>query len=103
MVGQIIIREFCHSPTNADGIISSKIIQHLGLKRLRVCTHNQLLFTSFSGVGGNCQELMDWYVDYDSSLKWCNDADDKVQKRARPGEYIMIVERQHGEIEVDII
>ncbi|XP_028414134.1 dystrophin-like isoform X2 [Dendronephthya gigantea] len=57
------------------------------------------LFGIDSSEGGNCQEVVDWYVDYDSSLKWCVDADDKVQKLARPGEYIILVERQHGEIE----
>ena len=43
---------------------------------------------------------MDWYIDYDSSLKWCADANEKVSKRTKPGEYIIVVERQHGEIEV---
>ena len=52
-------------------------------------------------TGGNCQELLDWYVDYESSMKWCVDADDKVKKRARPGEYITLVERQHSDIEVE--
>ena len=63
--------------------------------------NHQLL--SVLSSGGNCQELMDWNVDYDSSLKWCSDAHDKVKKRIQPGEYIILVERQHGEIEVDII
>ena len=52
-------------------------------------------------TGGNCQELLDWYVDYESSMKWCENADDKVKKRAPPGENIMLVEIQHSDIEVE--
>ena len=52
-------------------------------------------------TGGNCQELLDWYVDYESSMKWCVNADDKVKKRAPPGENIMLVEIQHSDIEVE--
>jgi hypothetical protein len=65
--------------------------------------NHRLLSVLSSAGGGNCQELMDWYVDYDSSLKWCSDTHDKVKKRTQPGEYIILVERQHGEIEVDMI
>lgn len=60
-----------------------------------------MLFILFS-TSGNCQELIDWYVDYESCMKWCSDADDKLTKRTRPGEYIMLVERQHGDVEVEI-
>lgn len=50
-----------------------------------------------------CQELIDWYVEYESCLKWCNDADEKVKERKQPGEYITLVERQHRQIEVKLL
>lgn len=50
-----------------------------------------------------CQGLVDWYVDYDGVLEWCTDAEKKVEELGKPGEYIVIVERQHGEIGVNNI
>ena len=43
---------------------------------------------------------MDWQVEYDSVLEWCLDAEKKVEKLRKPGEYMVLVERQHNEIEV---
>jgi hypothetical protein len=79
------------------------VLEHLSASKIDFLLNHQLLLTLCSASWSNCQELVDWYVSYDSSLKWCNDADDKVSKRSRPGEYIMLVERQHGEIEVNMI
>ena len=60
------------------------------------------LYILSSVDGGRSPELTDWYVEYDSSLEWCSDTDEKIADLSRPGEYIVLVERQHSEIEVSV-
>ena len=46
------------------------------------------------------RELKQWYVDYDVSLTWCNNTQEKIQDLSSPEEEITLVEEQHDEIEV---